>query len=160
MKTTLCLELKFRGALNKDIGVIKKNPEKTYQCRVIIDGNYHSLCSSLTKPIVKWLIAIVKVKYALTSWLLEMMLSFWALTSPSRGHGLPFCVYLLGFCLFFCPPSANLHSKGSGGAATRRHQDISLKSSSKLAPASSSLPPAQLKSFKDRYLLVKMFYLF
>lgn len=44
-----------------------------------------------------------------------------ALTSPSLGHGLPFCVYLLWFWRFFCPPSANLHSKGSVGAVKTRN---------------------------------------
>lgn len=49
--------------------------------------------------------------------------SAWApagdLTSPSRCHGLPFWGYLLWLWRFFCPPSANLHSKGSEGAAQK-----------------------------------------
>lgn len=35
--------------------------------------------------------------------------------SPSLAQGLPFWRYLLWFCLFFWPPSANLHNKGSVG---------------------------------------------
>lgn len=41
------------------------------------------------------------------------------LTSPSLCHGLPFWGYLLWLWRFFCPPSANLHSKGSVGAAQK-----------------------------------------
>ena len=39
-----------------------------------------------------------------------------SLTSPSRVHGRPFWGYLTWVCLFFWPPSANLHSNGSAGA--------------------------------------------
>lgn len=41
------------------------------------------------------------------------------LTSPSLCHALPFWGYLLWLWRFFCPPSANLHSRGSVGAAQR-----------------------------------------
>lgn len=51
----------------------------------------------------------------------------WHLTSPSLCHGLPFWGYLLWLWRFFCPPSANLHSKGSVGAAqTGRENQIML----------------------------------
>lgn len=44
------------------------------------------------------------------------------LTSPSLCHGLPFWGYLLWLWRFFCPPSANLHSKGSVGAAEKERR--------------------------------------
>lgn len=40
-----------------------------------------------------------------------------ATVSPSLAQALPFWRYFPWFCLFFCPPSANLHNKGSVGAA-------------------------------------------
>lgn len=55
------------------------------------------------------------------------------LTSPSLGQGLPFWVYLLWFCRFFCPPSANLHSKGSLGAGKIRNQFYISKSPLKIS---------------------------
>lgn len=53
--------------------------------------------------------------------------SAWApagdLTSPSLCHGLPFWGYLFWLWRFFCPPSANLHSKGSVGAAQKEGKE-------------------------------------
>lgn len=45
--------------------------------------------------------------------------SLTSLESPSLPQPRQFWVNLFWLCLFFCPPSANLHSKGSGGAKTR-----------------------------------------
>lgn len=44
--------------------------------------------------------------------------------SPSLAQGLPFWRYFPWFCLFFWPPSANLHNKGSVGTegATRERE--------------------------------------
>lgn len=42
--------------------------------------------------------------------------------SPSRAQGLPFWRYFPWFCLFFWPPSANLHNKGSVGTEKATHE--------------------------------------
>lgn len=42
--------------------------------------------------------------------------------SPSLAQGLPFWRYFPWFCLFFWPPSANLHNKGSVGTERATHK--------------------------------------
>ncbi len=54
-----------------------------------------------------------------------------SLVSPSLAQARPFCTYLFWLWRFFWPPSANLHSKGSDGAAdthmnSQRDFDCSL----------------------------------
>ncbi len=54
-----------------------------------------------------------------------------SLVSPSLAQARPFCTYLFRLWRFFWPPSANLHSKGSDGAAdthmnSQRDVDCSL----------------------------------
>lgn len=56
-------------------------------------------------------------------WCVAEIAIFSSLTSPSRVHGRPFWGYLTWVCLFFWPPSANLHSSGSAGAT----QEVSQK---------------------------------
>lgn len=48
-------------------------------------------------------------------------------------------MYLFGFCLFFCPPSANLHSNGSVGAVDtgRPHERTTVAVSDNMGGASS-----------------------
>lgn len=46
--------------------------------------------------------------------------------SPFLGQARPFCTNFPWFCRFFGPPSANLQSKGSDGAAEREKADRQL----------------------------------
>lgn len=64
---------------------------------------------------LQWLLKGIFYDWVLVSsfwWLITLL----SLTSPSRVHGRPFWGYLTWVCLFFWPPSANLHSNGSAGA--------------------------------------------
>lgn len=58
--------------------------------------------------------------------------------SPSRAQALPLGTNLPWLCRFFCPPSANLQSRGSGGAAGGA---ASVSRCHHPPPPTSSLPP-------------------
>lgn len=75
------------------------------------------LCYSFTFPLTLSENAAVAVEVDVLQWVL-LIFVWWlnTLTSPSRGHGRPFWGNFTWVCLFFWPPSANLHSRGSAGA--------------------------------------------